>query len=136
MKKQLFGLALFGLTAMGSLSAEIIPLQALTQPEMQEMMEGKRPDLAVEFVEGTELNLHLFLKGSIASLLDDDRIPPKIQIHQTFYVRFEEGNFLFSWNAVEWLPFQSWATGELFAGLKVTEEAEPVIQIGANLYSK
>ena len=73
-------------------SADFIPCQnlnavnicQLTDQDLNEILQGQRPETAVEFSAQTVLPLSLFLKGDILNLVEVEETFGTIEIKQTF----------------------------------------------------
>lgn len=56
---------------------------SLTESDFKEIMEGKHPELAVEFVVETQLPVTFYLRGDLASLVENHKKCGTIEIKQT-----------------------------------------------------
>jgi hypothetical protein len=110
----------------------VINVNQLTDSELIEIGEGKRPDVAIEFSEKTVVPLGFFLKGDLIRLVGDEVDCGQIEIMQTFYVRIGEEEFVFSQNLVEWKPFTEFATGNASIILHV-RNSQPYLQFGTEM---
>lgn len=109
----------------------------LTNDEINTLVEGVTPHVAVEFSKDTILPLELFLKGNVIQIANGDTISGmQVKIEQTFYIRCVKDDVLFSSDLIEWKPFFDFITGTCSLTLDVQDEHFPTISIGAELDSR
>ena len=96
---------------------KVVNLFNLSEQELNELMDGKHPEVAVEFTANTVLPISFFLKGDLIQLTEEKF--GQIQVKQTFYVRHVENEFVLSTNLSEWKPFLEFITGNISVGLSV-----------------
>lgn len=139
-KAKLFGYALmmgiFGaeLLAASTLPCELASRQMIRLSEvsdrvMQDFSEGRRTDVVVECLAGTNLPFRLAVEGEFLGLDANLTEPLYLKVLKTCYVRCEErGHFLFSADLQDWREFSEFFTGEFKVSLEV-EDGGPVASL-------
>lgn len=116
---------------------DFINVRDLSSDILVDIMTGKLPNLAIEFSEGDQFPLELFLDGDLVSLVKPESSDLSIRFNRSVMLRNKKGKLLFSTDLHNWRPFRGFATGSLQAGLNVNdEEAGPVISFGVELNEK
>lgn len=107
---------------------KIVNICELTDAELTEVMNGRHPDVAIEFSSQTSLPIHFFLKGELVSL--DDEVSGLVKIKQTLYARCQDKQWFLSTNLNEWKPWLQFITGTASVALSI-QEGEPSLLVGA-----
>jgi hypothetical protein len=102
----------------------------LSEEDSQEIMQGERPEVAVEFSKGTLLPISFFFKGNLLNLVEGEAKVGQIEIQQTFYVRHVQGELIMSANLTDWKPFLEFITGNASITLN-TQNGQPSMIFGA-----
>ncbi len=105
----------------------VISVENLTEVELSEIIEGQRPEVAIEFLKGTKMPISFFLKGDLFNLIDNTNILATIEVKQSFYARGQNGSLFLSSNLVDWKPFYEFITGNIAVGLSI-EDGLPSIK--------
>lgn len=102
---------------------EIIKVGNITKEHLDQFIAGEYCSCVVEFTEGAIFPLRLFLNGNIFNFVDGCGIEDiQVEVKQTFYVRFDNNEFLFSADFDDWKPFQEFAMGSISIALGVDED--------------
>ncbi len=109
---------------------KVINLSEISEQVLNEIVEGERPDVAVQFCKGTQLPINFFLRGDLVNLTDTQVNLGHIEIQQTFYVRCIERDLILSINLNDWKPFLEFITGNASVALRIQNQ-EPSITFGA-----
>src|SRR5580658_7020560 len=117
----------------GSKDLKIVHVLSATNEELNSFMQGQNSNIIVQFSENTLIPLHLFLKGDVVNLIEQDDVL-QLNIKETFYVRLIEGEYQFSLNLIDWKSFLEFLTGTASVALSV-QEGQMMITMGteANL---
>lgn len=116
----------------GNHNVQVVHLYELKKEQLNHIMEGKLPHLAVKFSENTMLPVDVYVKGDLVNLLSDTKnIGQVIQVKQPFYVRCIDGDLFMSSDLSKWTPFLEFITGELKVALSLTEDGAPTLVIGS-----
>ena len=110
----------------------VIPVEHLTEKVLDELMEGRRPDVAVEFAAGSEIPVGFFLKGGLVQLKEGRVECGSVEFMQTVYARSVGGNLLFSSNLTDWKPLLTFITGNASVALSI-EHNRPALLFGAEV---
>ncbi|MEI8124884.1 MAG: hypothetical protein WCG42_03940 [Parachlamydiaceae bacterium] len=110
----------------------VINISGLSENDLNEIMLGMRPDVAVEFSAQTTLPITLFLKGDLINLLASQASFGDIEIQQVVYARVVLQELILSTNLVEWKPFLEFITGNISVSLTI-QEGKPSIVVGAEV---
>lgn len=102
----------------------------LTDNDLNEIMLGKHPDIAVEFSAQTTLPTSFFLKGDLVNFVENEGGYGSVEIMQTFYARCVGQELILSTKLTDWKPFLEFITGNVSASLSV-HDGKPFIVIGA-----
>ena len=111
-------------------NVKVVTVCALSGEEFKQVVEGKFPDLAIEFSKDTVLPLNFYLKGDLLTFTGEQSSIGEVKVGQTFYARFEEGNLLLSLDLVDWKPFLEFITGEITVGLSIDDEQQRSVAFG------
>ncbi len=111
---------------------QIFPLSQVTEEMWDRFMAGRLGDVAIECPKGSIIPVFFKFNTTIFSLVDEPKDPLKLQVDRTFYVRFPGGDFLFSFDTVEWLGFPHFFKGHLHTDLDV-ERGGPEIGLEFDL---
>ena len=96
----------------------IISLLAFDEGMVEDFLQGKMSDYAVECPTGACLPLKMIVKGEFLALDSADIAPLYLKILKTCYIRYEgKDNFLFSTDLQKWKGFSEFFTGELKASV-------------------
>lgn len=107
-------------------SDRIVSLIALDEGMVQDFLQGKMTDYAVECPAGSSLPLKMIVKGEFLSLDSAEIAPLYLRILKTCYIRYEEKDtFLFSTDLQQWKRFSEFFTGELKASVN-SENGGPI----------
>lgn len=113
-----------------SQNIKVINICDLTDNDLNEIMLGNRPEIAVEFLAQTTLPISFFLKGDLVNLVENDESLRAVEIMQTFYARCVQQELILSTDLTDWKPFLEFITGNVSVSLSI-QEARPSIVIGA-----
>lgn len=108
----------------------VVNVHKLTENELGEILNGRCPEVAIEFSAHSTLPLSLFLKGDLVHLVGIEEKFAALEIKQTFYAKFVEGELIFSTNLTDWKPFFEFITGNASIALSI-QEGQPLIVVGA-----
>jgi len=108
----------------------VVQLASLNDTDLKEIMEGKHPEMAVEFAAHTNLPVSFYLKGDLLSLAESDDKWGTIEIKQTFYARLIGEELILSSNLNDWKPFMEFITGTATVGLSI-QDGKPSIVVGS-----
>lgn len=122
--------ACMSLFAAPSQKLQVINVCNLKDKELNKIMEGHRPEIAVEFSAHTMLPISLFLKGDLFNLVENEEKFGTIEIAQSFYVRCVGKELLVSSNLIDWKPFLEYTTGNFSIALSIQDE-QPCLKVGA-----
>lgn len=109
---------------------KVVPLTSLTDHDLKEIMEGKHPEIAIEFSTHTHLPITFYLKGDLVNLAENDKKGGTIEIKQTLYVRYIEEELILSSDLIDWRPFIEFITGTASVGLSI-QDGQPSITVGS-----
>jgi len=113
----------------------VVNVRDLTEQDIDPMMQGKCPNVAIEFSTGTKLSLSMFLKGDILSFAQDKDQFSAITVERTFYARCVEDNLMLSTDLLSWTPISDFITGNVNLQLLVQDQT-PVFSFKAELNCK
>ncbi|MBS4167511.1 hypothetical protein [Parachlamydia sp. AcF125] len=108
----------------------VVNIYNLKDCELNEIMQGHRPEIAVEFTAQTKLPINFFLKGDLLNLQASEEKFGTIEIKQTFYARSIGQELILSLNLADWKPFLEFITGTASAALSI-QDGQPSIVVGA-----
>jgi hypothetical protein len=91
---------------------QTINLNEITENDFNEIMTGERPDWAIEFSAQTRLPLGFFLKGDLLQLEQSESGQGTLVVQQTFYIRGDEEDAVFSTNLKDWRLLEDFITGK------------------------
>ncbi|MBI5346440.1 MAG: hypothetical protein HZB76_04790 [Chlamydiae bacterium] len=109
---------------------KVVNVYDLTNHDLNEIMQGKRPEVAIEFSAETTLPISFFIKGDLINLVKGEGNVGQIEVKQTFYARYIQDELILSSNLREWKPFLEFITGEESVSLS-TQDGQPSIVFGA-----
>ena len=109
-----------------SQSVHVINVYDLTDQDVQQIMEGERPDIAVEFPAHISLPISFFLNGDLAKLAESDL--GQIELQKRFYLRCVQKELLLSTNLSDWKTVLEFITGNISVAFNI-EEGEPTVKI-------
>lgn len=112
-----------------SQNLKIMNVCNLADNDLNEIMLGHHPEIAVEFSAQTTLPISFFLKGDLVNLVDDENLRA-VEIMQTFYARCVGQELILSTNLTDWKPFLEFITGTVSVSLSI-QEGKPSIVVGA-----
>ena len=110
----------------------VINVTDLTDKELDTIMQGKNPLIAVEFSQGTVVPIGFFLKGNLIQLSENQVNCGQLTILQTFYVRNVQDQLILSSDLLEWKPFMEFITGTASVALNI-QNYGPRILFGAEI---
>lgn len=113
-----------------SQNLKVINVCSLTDNDLNEIMLGNHPEIAVEFSAETQLPVNFFLKGDLVNLVENEETLQAVQIMQTFYTRCVGQELLLSTNLKDWKPFLEFITGKISVSLSI-QEGKPFFVVGA-----
>lgn len=113
-----------------SQNIKVINICDLTDNDLNEIMLGNRPEIAVEFSAQTTLPISFFLKGDLVNLVENGESFRAVEIVQTFYARCIQQELILSTDLTDWKPCLEFITGNLSVSLSI-QEGKPSIVIGA-----
>lgn len=99
---------------------------------LNEIMQGHHPEVAVEFLAQTTLPMSFFLKGDLINLVAKEGNLGGLEIKQTFYVRCVQEELIFSTNLIDWKPFLEFITGNVSVSLNIQDE-KPSLLVGTEI---
>lgn len=99
---------------------------------LDEIMQGHHPEIAVEFSAQTTLPISFFLKGDLVNLAVNEGDLGALEIKQTFYVRCVQQELILSTNLTDWKPFLEFITGNLSVSLNV-QDGKPSLLVGTEI---
>lgn len=108
----------------------VVNICSLSDQELNKIMEGHHPEIAVEFSSQTSLPISFFLKGDLVNLVESGGKFGTVEIKESFYARRVEQELIFSTNLSEWKPFLEFITGNVSVALNI-HDGQPSIVIGA-----
>ncbi|HSX13126.1 MAG TPA: hypothetical protein VLE96_01720 [Chlamydiales bacterium] len=109
---------------------EIVNICNLTDTDLNEIMEGHHPEMAIEFSAQTIIPIRFFLKGDLVNLIENEGKFGAVEVKQTFYARNVEEELILSTNLTDWKPFLEFITGIASVTLSI-QDGQPSISIGA-----
>jgi len=113
-----------------SQNLKVVNVCNLTDYDLNEIMQGHRPDVAVEFSAHTALPISFFLKGDLVNLVENQGNFGQIEVKQTFYARNVQETLLLSSNLTDWKPLLEFITGNASISLSIQDD-RPSIVFGA-----
>lgn len=108
----------------------VVNICHLTETDLNEIMQGQHPEMAVEFSAQTTLPISFFLKGDLVNLIENEEKFGSVEIKQTFYARCVEGDLILSINLTNWKPFLEFITGNASVALTI-QDGQPSIVFGS-----
>jgi hypothetical protein len=108
----------------------VVNICSLSDQELNEIMEGHHPEIAVEFSPQTSLPISFFLKGDLVNLVETEGKFGTVEIKQSFYVRLVDQELILSTNLTEWKLFFEFLTGNTSVALSI-HDGQPSIVVGA-----
>lgn len=112
---------------------KVVNICNLIDQDLNEIMQGFHPEVAVEFSAHTVLPISFFLKGDLINLVENEGNFGRVEIKQTFYVRCVQEELIFSFNLIEWKPFLEFVNGKASVSLSV-QNGQPSIVFGAETH--
>lgn len=113
-----------------SQNVKVINVCDLTDGDLNEIMQGNHPEIAVEFSAQTTLPIRFFLKGDLVNLVENDENFRAVEIVQTFYARCVQQELILSTDLTGWKPFLEFITGNASVSLSI-QDGKPSIVAGA-----
>ena len=117
------------------LNLRIMNVCHLTECDLQSILRGDHPEIAVEFPAQTILPISFFLKGDLINLVNSEQPLGQVEVKQTFYARQLQNGLMLSINLIEWKPFMEFITGCASVELSF-REGVPAILFGAEATKK
>lgn len=118
-----------------SQNIKVINICDLTDSDLNEIMLGNRPEIAVEFSAQTTLPISFFLKGDLVNLVENDESLRAVEIMQTFYARCVQQELILSTDLTDWKPFLEFITGNVSVSVSI-HEGKPSIVVGAETHKR
>lgn len=113
-----------------SQNLKVINVCDLTDNDLNEIMLGNHPEIAVEFSAQTALPISFFLKGDLVNLVENNENLRAVKIVQTFYARCMQQGLILSNNLRDWKPFLEFITGNASVSLSI-QDGKPSVVVGA-----
>lgn len=113
-----------------SQNIKVINTCDLTDSDLNEIMLGNRPEIAVKFSAQTTLPISFFLKGDLVNLVENSESLRAVEIMQTFYARCVQQELILSTDLADWKPFLDFITGTASVSLSI-QDGKPSIVVGA-----
>ncbi len=113
-----------------SQNLRVINICHLTDSDLNAIMQGHDPETAVEFSAQTTLPISFFLKGDLINLVENEEKFGEVEIKQTFYARYVEGDLVLSINLTDWKPLLEFITGNASAALTI-QDGKPAVVFGS-----
>lgn len=110
----------------------ILNVNTLSENELNELMNGKHPEIALAFESQTKFPLTFFLNGELLKLIEAPANNTELIIMQPFYIRNIHQEWLFSSNLQDWKPLLEYINGNIFLGFNI-ENNRSSISIGAEV---
>jgi hypothetical protein len=107
---------------------KVVQLTSLNDDDLKEIMEGKHPEIAIEFAAQTHLPVNFYLKGDVVNLAENDDKWGTIEIKQTFYARLVGEELILSSNLTDWKPFMEFITGTATITLSVQDGQPSIVE--------
>lgn len=98
--------------------------------DLNEIMLGHHPEIAVEFSTQTKLPINFFLKGDLVNLVENEGNFGVVEVMQTFYARCVQQELILSTNLTDWKSFLEFITGNVSVSLSI-QDGRPSIVVGA-----
>lgn len=114
---------------------DVLRIDQITSEELCEVMEGQRPETAIEFPKSFKAPLKMFVTSEYLSLLGEGESERFMIVDQTFYLRNVSGEILFSNDLQQWKPVMDFFTGQISVALSV-EEQSPRLTISAEVHER
>jgi formyltetrahydrofolate synthetase len=118
------------LNEMDTQQLKIVNVYDLSDRDLNEIMQGKRSEIAVEFSAQTALPITFFLKGDLVNLIGKQDNFAQIEVRQTFYARYVQEELILSSDLAEWKPLSEFITEAASVALSI-QEGQPSIIFGA-----
>lgn len=112
-----------------SQNIKVINICDLIDSDLNEIMLGNRPQIAVEFSAQTILPISFFLKGDLVNLVENEGNSGAVAIMQTFYARIVQQELILSTDMTNWKPFLEFITGTASVSLSI-QDGKPSIIVG------
>jgi hypothetical protein len=109
---------------------KLVNVYDLSDHDLNEIMQGECPEIAVEFSAQTVLPISFFLIGDLVNLSGKQGNFVQVEVKQTFYARYVQEELIFSSNLTEWKPFLEFVTGTASVALSI-QDGQPSIVFGA-----
>ena len=113
-----------------SQNLKVINVCNLADNDLNEIMLGHHPEIAVEFSAQTKLPINFFLKGDLVNLVENEGNFGAVEVMQTFYARCVQQELILSTNLTDWKPFLEFITGNVSVSLSI-QDGKPSIVVGA-----
>jgi hypothetical protein len=113
-----------------SQNLKVINVCNLTDNDLNEIMLGHHPEIAVEFSAQTKLPINFFLKGDLVNLVENEGNFGVVEVMLTFYARCVQQELILSTNLTDWKPFLEFITGNVSVSLSI-QDGKPSIVVGA-----
>lgn len=109
---------------------QVVNVCRLKDHDLNEIMQGHCPEMALEFSAQTTLPINFFIKGDLINLVKNEESLGQIEIKQTFYARCVGDELILSTDLIDWKPFLEFITGTSSVALCI-QDGQPSITFGA-----
>lgn len=109
---------------------QVITVCHLTDRDLNAMMQGHCPEIAIEFSAQTVLPISFFLKGDLVNFIESEAKFGWIETKQTFYARCVKEELFLSTNLTDWKPVLEFITGHASIAISI-QDGKPTIVVGA-----
>lgn len=113
-------------------NVKVINICDLTDSDLNEILLGNHPEIAVEFSAQTIQPISFFLKGDLVNLVENNENLGAVEIIQTIYVRCVLQELILSTDLTNWKPFLEFITGNVSVSLS-KQEGKLSIAVGAEI---
>lgn len=113
-----------------SQNVKVINVCNFTDDDLNEIILGHHPEIAVEFSAQTILPISFFLKGDLVHFVKNEENFGAVEIVQTFYARYVDKELILSTNLIDWKPFLEFITGNVSVSLSL-QDGKPSLVVGA-----
>lgn len=112
-------------------SCTVVNINDISETEMEAIMTGNAPDLAIEFTKNTVMHINnLYLNGDLVNLVGEKLNFGDLEVMQTIYVRLVDEDLLLSSDTKTWKPFMEFITGNVTVAV-VKEDGKPAVVFGS-----
>ena len=105
---------------------QVIPLTELSSEQIQELVLGQHPDIAVECSAGTSLPFRFLFNFKFFSASLDPNLTVKVD--ESFYLRFNGKKVYVSTDLINWSNLSSYIGGPTTTNLKIGDDARLLVE--------